>query len=303
MATAALFVNGIGDAVFALPAIRRMSRFTPRLRVLHPDYGAYRALFAEFGDSAATIMARIVDGGWRLDDDQVDALLEGWTTRALLTSFSSPQTRRLEQAAGARTLALQGARQGVHMFERYQELCDALHGGRGDRSDLDFRPLADCRSRTPAPDLPVLDAGTGALVIHPETAAAKTFAPGMWVEALRALLADRPDLDIVVCGTQMVADLALALQHPRCTWVVNRPFETTIALVDAASAVIGVDSCVIHIADLQRRPTGAIFRTTEPDTWGLALTPMGRTVVLPPGQDPALPEALIALAASLTPRR
>jgi ADP-heptose:LPS heptosyltransferase len=113
--------------------------------------------------------------------------------------------------------------------------------------------------------------GRRLLVIHGETKPAKQWPPERFRDVLRRFLADRPDyVAIELCEkTPVITD-----PPPGVLPMISLPLASSIALAAAADLVLCVDSLFLHVADLWRTPTVALFGPTSPEVWGARFNPV-----------------------------
>jgi ADP-heptose:LPS heptosyltransferase len=135
-------------------------------------------------------------------------------------------------------------------------------------ADFGYAPAFSGRHRERARQLrQELPAGAKVLVVHADTKPQKMWLPEYFVNVLDLFLARHPDYVAVVIGE---TDLGLQTGHhaDRVFTRYNLPQLTALSLVGEADLFLGVDSCMLHSADLYGIPGVSLFGPTDPVQWG-----------------------------------
>lgn len=274
-----LFAGGIGDALLALPSLRAVARqFFGRLTLVC-EAAAYEWFFHEMR----------VDQYIRLDDyagggpsDEAEMVFDG---------------RELGGAIGRCDLALVYTLCRSDSVVALLDRLDGLHVGLGDGLDIGYdrrsarhaveqyfrvaQIFDDCAMPaefSSAPSLPkaavsaaariaaAIPDGAAFVTVHTETKTRKRpdlvrtatlladitdRIPSCWVLVLDA----SPDEVFTDCSSRVVA----------CN---DLPLDTAMSLIRHSDAFIGVDSCMLHAADMFRVPGVGLFTVTDPDEYG-----------------------------------
>jgi ADP-heptose:LPS heptosyltransferase len=129
--------------------------------------------------------------------------------------------------------------------------------------------------------------GEKLLVIHTETKSQKSWSDAGWSEFCRRVRAE--DAAVVICLIDASPPSgALAAFFEEDDRVIHHncgSFATAAGLVAAADWFVGVDSCFLHVADLQGIPAVGLFRSTRHQEFGLRFTHMSRHVTIVDGPE------------------
>jgi ADP-heptose:LPS heptosyltransferase len=116
--------------------------------------------------------------------------------------------------------------------------------------------------------------GRRLLVIHGETKPYKQWPADRFRAALAAFFNAHPHYVGVEIGRLSSVLGAPPPRHLRP--LTGLPFASSIALAASADLLLCVDSLFLHVADLWRTPTVALFGPTSPEVWGARFNPMCR---------------------------
>jgi len=110
------------------------------------------------------------------------------------------------------------------------------------------------------------------LAIHADTKMQKMWPARRFAKLLDMFLQRQPDFLVVVVGT---VDMELDRGHHggRVIPAYGLPLATSALLVASSDLFIGIDSVMLHAADLFRVPGVGIFGPTSPDEWGFRWSP------------------------------
>src|SRR5262249_48126309 len=112
-----------------------------------------------------------------------------------------------------------------------------------------------------------LPAGSQVLVVHADTKPEKMWETTNFIATLDLFLQRHPEFVVWVVGTE---DLQLngGQQGGKVRRYLRLPLGQAMALVAEADLFLGVDSCMLHVADLFRVPGVGLFGPTLPAEWG-----------------------------------
>lgn len=291
-ATLLLFHNGIGDYVMALPALRALCAHAPRPLVFVVGTGAHRFLLDELNPDAL-IEVRF-EQRWPAKDFDAAAVLEHCrrcdTLVSLCTYACDGQTRLLQALRPARRIGfVAGFDERIDADAPPHEI-DRLFALAGRALPA---PVAIDAFLAP-PCWPAADTAAVAamrrafgpqqrvLVLHNETRPDKVY-PAERLDRLAAgWLADDPSLNALV-----LAQGADAWPHTaasgRAAFLRGMTLERGMAVAADADVFVGIDSCMLHVADFAQRRALGLFGPTDPRRAGFRITPAPAAVALHSG--------------------
>jgi ADP-heptose:LPS heptosyltransferase len=278
-----VFSRGLGDHILTLPALRALGRLFPgKLQLIvsrsapdlfFGDAGFRRILDMDFDFSRKS--GRLFDVASAAEQlGEADLFLsvipgssEEW---AQLSDILQPQWSIGYASGFARQLPLDLARHAVDQ---------AFAVPRGFQPA--FRPEDFSHPfPLPAESVKFAQALRGNLgnrrlmVIHAETKPYKQWKPDQFRETLANFFAASPEyIGVEICQTEtMLGDPV----PPGVMTMSGLPLASAIALAAAADLLLCVDSMFLHVADLWRTPTVALFGPTDPNVWGARFNSMCR---------------------------
>lgn len=287
----AVFANGLGDAVLALPALRALKRSAAFSRLATPVAPQLDILFDEFTDERRRIG---LGPGNAFAHDQLRAALGDSGVVAFFTTGETESLRAwlnhtagqvtslgLSDLFGDETVQARG-----HYFDRYLEIARTLTGV-GSLETFAYRHT--CRQWAPFErDLGPRLADFDYWVLHPDTKAHKNLPASFWNQLVSIVLRRRPDTHLVVVGRDHRAFVD-EMRSDRRVILAPSNFALCTYLVSHTARFCGVDSCFLHYADLQRVPSlGLVRGGADLERWGLHLTPVRDMLQI---DDEAVPDA------------
>ncbi len=283
MRCVAFCTNGIGDHLLLLPALRALVKAFPGQVT-----GAFPPGVAEtlFGDVALerTIPLPV----WGDPQDRrfdADALAAELGACDLLVCFD-----RAVSVSHRRLLDVVAPRDSVGFFAGFARVV-RFHNDRhaADQAFALVRALDPAAAIEPfvapaglhpavralvAELLAALGARYRLLVAHADTAPDKMWDAHRFGRFFDALLAERPGFAVALVGPRASAP-ALGESQPRKLDLTGLPLAVSLALAERADLFVGVDSCVLHAADLAGVPCVGLFGASDPVEWGLRFTERG----------------------------
>ena len=277
----ALIINGVGDHLIALPAVRALSTLMRgRLRLLCLP-SARELFFSDLTFAAVHNVDLDESSAGQTKDYRhyvVEPLAAAIGDCDLFLSFerqSSPST-----AALLRTLRPKESIGFLPEFDVEIPFSSTAHA-----SDLAFAipkqlaPALRIEDFACPPQLPdAVLALTGKLradlprnsvllAVHAETKPDKTWSSIKLTEVLNELLALHRHLIVVTVG---VAPFAFDVGRSRARLLCCHGVPLTVALsvIGACDLFLGIDSCMLHMADLSRVPSVGLFGPTKPAEFG-----------------------------------
>lgn len=160
----------------------------------------------------------------------------------------------------------------LHAFDMYFSLLEVF------KSELmldhyAIPPKQPRRNRDLAAELrESLGSGTRILVVHTDTKRRKMWPPQKFLQAIDAFLASQPKYVAILIGLHHDLDLRNSTNNTRIIDFCGLPLGLTFSIIGVADLFLGIDSCMLHIADLYRVPGVALFGPTEIWKWGYRFT-------------------------------
>lgn len=287
----ALFGNGWGDHLLALPAIRALESLFPGQLTLVCVPGAHQTFFADLPLHRVYEVPMTGTGEGRRFDAEAVAGHVGATD--LLVSFNpwhSPDVDCLiavlspPESVGFHPsfsvhLPFDTSKHSAELaFDVPRYLDDNLR-----LNDFAHPPVFPERARHAARELRALiPAPMRAMVIHADTGlwrkgAGEPLQTKMWpverfVQMMDAFLERHPDFVAFVVGSE-----PLGLDRGRCgnrvISCVGLALDTSLALVGEADVFVGIDSCMLHAADFFRVPGVGLFGPSDSREFGFLFAP------------------------------
>lgn len=278
---AAIFSNGIGDAVLTLPAIRALMQGLPEARLIVSRSPAIQEIFDEFRER---IVALDFTENHEFSPKDLDLIMHKFDRIAFYTTWRNASLEEWISNNRNRTpstglldcFSRQVSPREDHYFYRYGDISKAM-GVDFDLKDFTY-PHTSLSWDNFDPRFGESFSKFGKyLVIHPDTKAYKCLEGRFWEELVDAILDAEPDCKIIGVGR----DVGKFITKRERVTLSPPNFSLSTFLVSNAERFIGVDSCFLHYADLQRIPSLALVRGgADQRRWGLALTPKRATVTV-----------------------
>jgi len=260
-----LFANGIGDHLMTLPALRALSSLLDQQLTLLGMPRLAESTWAEVEFSRVVDIGMTNRHGRNVFD--ADAIRELPLEVSELVSFNpwhSPDVDRLLARLHARhstgmhpnfETCVQ-PRPDEHAADRAFRVACAFDAG---LSIDDFSaPMRLSPIATHAAHARLAGYSHKLLAVHNETLPHKMWDETRWVETLSRFLEQNPDFALVSLGADN-RKLGRLAEHPRAILPEELPLAEAFALIAAADLFIGVDSCMLHAADLLRVPGIGLF--------------------------------------------
>jgi ADP-heptose:LPS heptosyltransferase len=140
------------------------------------------------------------------------------------------------------------------------------------------------------------------LTVHPETDPRKTWPRDRFAAVLDRFLDEHPDF--IACIVSAVDQQLDRGRHAdRIVSCCSIPLDVAFGLVAEADLFLGVDSCMLHLADLSRVPGVGLFGPTASSRWGFRFGPHRHVCGNGVMTDIAVAEVCDALNALVAPCR
>jgi ADP-heptose:LPS heptosyltransferase len=276
---ALVFLNGIGDHLINLPAIRAIADLFPGILQIICRTGAA----GMFSDVRAGTIHEI---HWGLDQrDQVlasDHVTNILTPCDLLVSLNPWHTeavdRMLDRIKPAHSVGFFPAF-ATHVplnFEKHSaelayDIPRALGTSVSIRQFSEPPRLPEWATAAAAKLLELLPSNSRIIAIHPETLSEKMWNIDKFCSFVDNFLERNSDFFALIIS---LTDLSLdrGRHAGRVIPCHGISFFTSAALVASADIFVGVDSCMLHVADIFRVPGVGLFGPTNPAEFGFRLT-------------------------------
>lgn len=278
---AVIFGNALGDQLLALPALRALTAMFPSRLSLICMPGHRRKFFSELPLRSVCEIAMRGRKGQRVFD--AAAIAENIGNCDLLLSlnpWTSPSLRRLlrllspELSVGLLPplkVILRGAAAKHEVDRAFQVpayLDSSLHP-----DDFAFPPHVPARVRPRIREfLKSVARGKRILAIHNETRPEKIWPRDRLSRLVNEFLARHPDFVVFVLDIAKPRLPATKFQE-RVIHSWGLPLPYAFGVLRESELFLGVDSCMLHAADLFRVPGVGLFGPTDPRRWGFRFSP------------------------------
>jgi len=304
------FANGLGDTVLALPALRALTTLFPDRLTLVCDQGVWPALLGELAlrQVVQTPMRRNVPD-WTREFAVAEVLhaVGGCDLFISLAPWMSPSLRDMLHRLAPRAsigffdeysvpVPLDFTRHAADLtFDPVTRFNPAL---RLDDFAAPLRPSASSRDIVET-TLGLLPTGCRILVVHADTGWPKMWPAKRFVRTLDLFLERHPGFVVLLVGTAR-QPLDTGIHAERVVPCYGLPMDVSMGLVSRADLFLGVDSCMLHVADIGHVPAVGLFGASNPIEYGFRFTPHAAVVTAASMQAIAVEPVLDALDAVLT---
>jgi ADP-heptose:LPS heptosyltransferase len=279
-----IFSNGIGDHLLNLPALRALAALFPGRLTLLCSTGAGQTFFSRL-PLRAVIEADMqrAEGGKSFD---AESLARAVVPCDLLLSLNPWHSGSMD-----RLIALLEPEQSIGYFPAFQVSLPRDYSKHSAELAFDvprfLDPSLQLDDFTEAPTFPphhrdqaqrirrVFPADLRVLTVHADTRPEKMWASARFARLLTAFMNRHPDFIVFVIGPTE-PDFVYDEQRPIFSCC-GPPVATAMCLVAESDLFLGVDSCMLHAADLLRVPGVGLFGPTNCNEWGFRFGP-GRHV-------------------------
>ena len=266
-----IFANAIGDHILALPALRALEHIFPE----RLGFVGYHLASTFFGEHKFRIffkggMRQKRTGQWTFDAEKLanavgpcDLLLSlnPWHSEAMdrLLEILSPDMSI--GFAPSYSVALQkktGKHAATAAFEVPQKLVPKL-------SIADFTAPYAPPSRSVQLAEKVrgkIHSHASLLVVHADTRRNKLWHWQRWRWVIDSFLYQQPHFIVLIVGSKR-PNLSRFECGDRVISCVGLPLEVSLALVSMSDHFVGIDSCMLHMADFARIPSICLFGPTD----------------------------------------
>ncbi len=285
--------NGIGDYVMSVPAMRALAHFAPP--PVHIVCGAVDASLLYEDTGADRIVRTATSGGHfahRFDPDSPTDITPPYEWFISLAHWFSADILQLRERCRARSSAglfphfdlrpqFEHTQQAVHEIDRIFAVAAAFNYTTSPDEWTYALPLPS-RSMAFATALAAtLPVGNVLLAVHAETRPEKIWPLDRLDAALTTVMEKRPDVSPVILNTPP-EQLPRTARNPAALFAGRPPVADAMAVTAICDCFLGIDSCMLHVADLYQRPGVALFGPTDPAQYGYRLAPRVRAIHVRP---------------------
>lgn len=262
------FANGIGDHLMVLPAVRAITGIFGKRVTLFAMLPLLDLFFGRlpFGGIAPVVLYEDRDGCNRFTPEAVaDGIADIQLFISLNPWHSAEVDALLAHLKPAMSIGL------YEQFDIYAQPCSGEHScDRAFRIAKTIDPTQTIENYSTPPLLPkhsllagrrilaALPAEQKVLAVHNETLDHKMWRDERMTRLINLFLEARPDFVVLALGATNRGFETFG-GNPRVTAPLGLPLDAALALVAQADLFLGVDSCMLHMADLCRVPGVGLF--------------------------------------------
>lgn len=282
------FANGIGDHIIALPAIRALSNiFYGRLSLI-AIREAYTEIFSDIVFESVWFIESLgltdiqLTQKIALASFNYEALAEQASDCDLFISlcqWTSPDLEYLvEKISPAFSVGFfptfnhQFSDLSTNCFDRIFDITH-LFQPKIKIEDFSEPPSLEQNFLKLVNDLKNSTFTHKILIVHTDTKRRKMWSSDNFLKTIDDFLSLSNDYIVIVVGIFHDLSLESASHKDRIFDVCGIPLNLSFALLSVADLFLGVDSCILHAADLFRVPGVGIFGPTDPQKWGFRFAP------------------------------
>lgn len=275
------FANGIGDAVLALPAVRALTTRLPlAVTLITRGDAPYLPLLQPLPFRRIMCINKGTRDVWEPDEIRAVTTQVGRCDLFVgLTPWQSASLRELRRALRPSFSVGFDVDYDVHIppgVDRHSSLLmfdlvtRAINGAHfGDFCGPPELPAASCDF---AQRLRAACQGMKLLVIHGDTSQEKMWTPARWSATVRRFLARHEDYVALSAGSRSAA-FEYGVGFAQTQEQIPLTLCDSMAVVQQADVFVGVDSCMLHVADLSAVPSVALFGPTPASHFGPIVGP------------------------------
>jgi hypothetical protein len=265
------FLNGIGDHLMTLPALRSLVHVLPPRVVLFVIPELQRVVLSELAVAGtAPLSLSTPKGRHRFELENAGSLPKGMDLFVSLNPWHSVEVDDLLQSLRpalsvgmdeAFDVCVRAARL-EHSSDRAFRIARVFDSSLCIDDFSDAPRLPDSALAAAQSILEELPRHCRLLTVHNETLPHKVWSDMRLATVLRAFLSSHEDVVGISVDSESER-LSLKISHPRLISVRSLPLDVALALVSLSDLFLGVDSCMLHMADLCRVPGVGLFGPKE----------------------------------------
>ncbi|NTY60708.1 glycosyltransferase family 9 protein [Mycolicibacterium sphagni] len=304
------FANNIGDSILTLPTLRALAEvFSTPLTLLCPRRAfdlCFHEINPHFVDITDMPPALGLSAHRPLDHDAiaaqvgaVDLLINAVPWNMPSNMFFQPLLERLAPTAaigflddgGYNIVLPKDSGHCADLIFTLAQLFDPALRIDAYSHRVPIPPSVREKARSIRAMLPM---GTKVLAVHADTGwTAKQWPITRFITVLDQFLARHPDYVVWVVGMGH-EELNVGRERERVIPCLGLPLDLAIGLVERADLFLGIDSCMLHAADLARVPGVGLFGPTRSAAWGFRFGPH-RHLDMPSTADITVADVVAAL--------
>ncbi len=275
------FAHGFGDSILTLPALRALAHVFPRRSALICERDVFELLFWELKFPATfEVNIEVKDGVQWFDARVISQHVASCDLFVSLTPWHTPSVDQLIEAlrpeksigfspAFSEQLPLHTDEHSIDLafsVPRYVDptlrLDDFLHA-----------PKLTPRATSSVTSLAIpVGPSTHLLTIHGDSKPDKMWPGASWSRFLNVFLASHPTYIALLVGLRDI-NIRSQMFPDRVFSYLGLPLSDTLALLAASDMFCGIDSVMLHAADLFRVPGVGLFGPTNPRVFGFRVAP------------------------------
>ena len=277
------FANGLGDTLLAIPALRALTKLFPKRLTLLCDEGVHSALLTEL-DLMQVIESRmhrnvpdwtrefsVSDVAARVKECDLFISLAPWYSGSLgklMAHLRPGMSVGFFDDFEVKVPLVFTKHAADLMFDIPRAFDEALrldaYAG-PPLLDVKFRKIAEDIRRFIPPEFRTL-------VVHADTGYLKMWPAERFVRTLDIFLTGHPQFLVLLVGATP-QPIDTGREVARVIPCYGLPLGAALALTGLADLFLGVDSCMLHSADLYRVPAVGLFGASNPLEYGFRFTP------------------------------
>ena len=270
-----IHTNGIGDSILAVPAVRALEMaYSGRLSILTRHSHVIRELHDDGSFRSITEMPDF--GRSKTETRDLASILEKHDMFISLDHYVAPEHQTICRLRnGSYSIGLfptyghcVNRSINKHSVDEYFDIVTALFP---DESICSYVHVPRVRSESVAIALGLVgERAVGhILAVHSETGSNKRWTGSGFREVTRHFLSRVPASLVWVLDFHGLDHWWDGLDSDRVIFVPRLRFDVRMAMMSLANVFVGIDSSMLHLADLFRVPSIALFTKTDSRRWGL----------------------------------
>jgi ADP-heptose:LPS heptosyltransferase len=272
------FANGIGDHVLALPTLRAISACKQGKIILLHSTSAPLFIFEDVPiERRLAVQMHRTQSGREFEFDHLIDELRNAQVFCSLVPWPSPSIDMLLNLTNPKhSIGFSGSfssplhyELSIHASRSMFAVATAIEKGLDFQQFLGKPNIRSSNTRLER-DIEARIAGKKLLCIHNETIEIKRIPSNVLHEAVKMFLDSKQEF-VCICLDYGDDVEFLKGTHDRIVPVSGIPLEMAAKFLERADVFLGVDSCMLHFADLFRVPSVGIFGPTDPSHFGFLL--------------------------------